>query len=365
MRKLASIQKVTNVRPIEGRDRIEQININGWNVIVKKDEFKEGDLCVYVEIDSKLPEKPEFEFLASKKYIIKTMKLGGVRSEGIVFPLSILPKKVAKKAVVDLDVTKVLGITQYNKEVEEDETILRKISKKLMRFKWYRNVHYKLFGKQKKSRSGKVHNFPYWISKTDETRIQNATKHLTESLDWVASEKLDGSSATYGLMQHGKNFEYVVCSRNRIISEDSSEVWNYISKKHDMRKVLEQLFVKYNCKTSLVIQGEIISGSIQGNKYKLKEPFFYAFNLVVDGISKKFEDGEFKEFGIDNVPVWFNGLKIQGLTVDDVLELATFQSAINEKTLAEGLVFRTFDQNGNVLHSFKAVSPSFLIKNGE
>lgn len=75
-RKLASVQAITNIRPIEGKDNIEQVNINGWNIIVRKAEnYKEGDLCVYFEIDSLLPKRPEFEFLESKKYIIKTMKI--------------------------------------------------------------------------------------------------------------------------------------------------------------------------------------------------------------------------------------------------------------------------------------------------
>lgn len=89
MRKLASIRRVGDIFPIEGRDRIELAMIDGWSVIVKKDEFKTGDLCVYCEIDSVLPEKPEFEFLRSKNFRIKTMKLGQTYSQGICFPLSI------------------------------------------------------------------------------------------------------------------------------------------------------------------------------------------------------------------------------------------------------------------------------------
>lgn len=90
MRKLASIKTVGQIIPIEGRDKIELAMIDGWSVIVKKEEFKTGDLCVYVEIDSVLPEKEEFEFLRSKSFRIKTMKMAGVVSSGIAFPLDIL-----------------------------------------------------------------------------------------------------------------------------------------------------------------------------------------------------------------------------------------------------------------------------------
>ena len=90
MRKLAHIETVTNIRPIEGCDNIVQCNVLGWNVIVKKDEFKEGDKCVYIEIDSICPsDNPDFAFLENKHYKIKTMKLRGTTSQGICFPLSI------------------------------------------------------------------------------------------------------------------------------------------------------------------------------------------------------------------------------------------------------------------------------------
>jgi RNA ligase (TIGR02306 family) len=91
MRKLASIKIIKAILPIEGRDKIVLAIVDGWSVIVKKDEFQAGDKCVYCEIDSVMPELEQFEFLRSKKFRIKTMKMAGVISQGICFPLSILP----------------------------------------------------------------------------------------------------------------------------------------------------------------------------------------------------------------------------------------------------------------------------------
>ena len=62
MRQLASIQKIEWKRPIEGRDRIELCGVLGWQLITKKDEFHVGDLCVFIEPDAVLPDKPEFDF---------------------------------------------------------------------------------------------------------------------------------------------------------------------------------------------------------------------------------------------------------------------------------------------------------------
>ena len=91
MRKLASIQKIKAIQPIEGADAIDHASVLGWQLIVKKNEFNVGDLCVYCEIDSLLPEKPEFEFLRPRKMRIQTIRLRGQISQGICFPLSILP----------------------------------------------------------------------------------------------------------------------------------------------------------------------------------------------------------------------------------------------------------------------------------
>jgi len=93
-RKLASIQKIVQIDPILGADRVEICKVMGWNVVIKKDEFKVGDLACYIEIDSIVPERPEFEFLRPRKFKIKTMKNNKFKfiSQGIVFPLSILPE---------------------------------------------------------------------------------------------------------------------------------------------------------------------------------------------------------------------------------------------------------------------------------
>lgn len=192
MRKLASIQQVTNIRPIEGKDRIVQCSVLGWNVIIKKDEFQEGDLAVYVEIDSKLPECPEYEFLRPKKFRIRTMKMGGVLSEGICFPLTVLPAREQPYEIGE-DVTELMGVTKWEPQEDEDwwkdlkaeprrKTFWEKLP--LMRFKWYR----KLF-----KPSGRKTGYPDEFPKSDETRVQNMPWILDNKKPvWVASEKIDG-----------------------------------------------------------------------------------------------------------------------------------------------------------------------------
>src|SRR6056297_1634516 len=89
-RKLATIAKIEEIKEHPDADALELAQIRAWQVVVKKDEFETGDLCVYCEIDSVMPDRPEFEFLRPRKFRIKTTKLRGKISQGIAFPMDIL-----------------------------------------------------------------------------------------------------------------------------------------------------------------------------------------------------------------------------------------------------------------------------------
>lgn len=219
MRKLATIRTIANIKPIPNADRIEVAQIDGWEVIISKsDNFSQGDKVVYIEIDSKMPKTPEYDFLKSRRYVVKTIKLRGQVSQGLVLPLAVLPSGNYK---VGDDVTEILGVTKYDPEAEQENAIVAEnkkqnpIIKYLMRFKWFRKLVIKRTTKDK---------FPDWIKKTDEERIQNKPR-LFEQLKadktpLSVTEKVDGTSATYFLRKAKKNkYEFGVCSRNKTSSK--------------------------------------------------------------------------------------------------------------------------------------------------
>ena len=355
MRKLASIQEITALDPIPNKDRIVLATVLGWKVIVTKD-FQVGDKCIYVEIDSQLPEKPEFEFLRSKKFRIRTMKMGGVLSQGICFPLSILPPGEYE---VDQDVTELLGVTKYDpEEVEGYEPIkTSKATKKwyqkiwLMKYKWYR----RLVGANVRETSG----FPSFISKTDETRIQTAPWFLKDKNNkYVLTEKVDGTSMTACLVRHKRfllkdKFEYIVCSRNQRLARDNSIYWE-VSDKYNIENALKNLI---GSRDWIAIQGECIGPKVQGNKYRKTEPELYVFNLILP----TFRLGSVKAknilepFGFNFVPIVNENYTLPD-TVEEMLAEAHGQSVLGD-TLREGLVVRS--KAGTI--SFKAVDPEFLL----
>ena len=355
-RVLAHVEKIEWIKPIEGKDRIVLAGILGWQVIVQKELYNVGDLCVFCEIDSIFPEKPEFEFLRSKNFRIKTMKMAGILSQGICFPLNILP--AGKTYKIGTDVTNLLGITQYEgtMDVEKESTTKKKYPKFLMRWSWFRKL-------VKKRRQIQKTGFPKFLSRTDETRIQNAPFYLEKDCAWIATEKVDGQSGSFVLERQKigwkTTYDFAVCSRNlRVWKEDNSSYWK-VAKKYDMEKVLRKLI---GDAPWVAIQGECVAPNVQGNKYHVTEADFYVFNVIYP--EKRLGSLEAKKlvekYGLKFVPILEESVVLKGMSVTEVLDYATGKSMLYD-TLREGIVFRT--QDGT--NSFKAVSPSFLIKHGE
>ena len=355
MRKLATIREITDIQPIEGKDRIALATVDGWKVIVQKTDFEVGSKCCYIEIDSVLPEKPEFEFLRPKKFRIRTMKMAGVISQGICFPLSILPpKKDGSEYEIGEDVTDIIGVKQYEETMDTGDRELPQKKKKypafLMRFRWFRNL---VLPKKTKG------SFPSFISKTDEERIQNMPWILRDKCEWIATEKIDGQSGTFALVKHKSLFrtryEYIVCSRNlRLTHPDNSSYWK-VSDKYQIENALKNLI---GDREWIAIQGECVGPKIQKNKYGLNDYDMYVFNLLyptgrVDSVRAK---SICENKGLNFVPIVEDHVILPD-TVDEVLAYAHGKSMLAD-TLREGIVFRTRDGK----QSFKAVDPEFLLK---
>ena len=372
-RALAHIEKIEWVKPISGADNIELIGVLGWVCIAKKDEFKEGDLAVYIEIDSKCPATDErFEFLAKRKYKIKTMKLAkfDVISQGIALPVTMFPELKGKK--IGVDVTDILGIIYFEPKEQEDkadivaEQLKKKriaqnvIVKSLMRYEWFRKIMALFFV----DKYEKQKQFPKWIKKTDETRIENAPHYLKDAEPWVVTEKIDGTSCTYAVDLIKKNkYEFYICSRNQRIlyknqnSDSGLNIYCRLAEKYRIEKRLTE-FAKQHGYRSVVLQGEGV-GNVQGNPYQLKEDDFYAFNIVIEG--KRLGTVEMSEIcktlNLKHVPIIDTEYYLPK-TMQEMKEAAEGQSVINENVKREGLVYRSFDGS----KSFKNVSNSYLLK---
>ena len=398
IRQLAYVVLIDGIEPIPGYDRVEHAIVGGWRVIVQKDQFKVGDPAIYFEIDSRVPSDKEcFAFLEKRNYKVKTLKMCKTISQGLLMHASdfgwtignvepetpyIMDDEHIPHYVNDESrfLTQKLGVTYADEEdnsrkapsvdkYKKMEMRHRKLFKNpvihwFMRYKFGRKVMFFFFGKKKDKKNG----WPSWVSKTDEERVQNMPWILEDSGDWVATEKIDGTSTTF-TMKRGKfgKKNFYVCSRNVCFGEedkpcyyDTNVYWE-MAKKYNIFEVLSKMLEKYPHEEWITIQGETYGEGVQRRDYSLTGHDFAAFNLI---FSSKGRVGTLEmskilaEYDVPCVPVLETCMKInQFENVDAILAYADGNSVKDDKP-REGIVFRSTDGT----KSFKAVSNSFLLK---
>ena len=354
MRQLASIQKIRELNPIPGADNIEVASVLGWKCVVVKRQFKVGDLCIFCEIDSLLPDRPEFEFMRDRKFRVRTIRLRGQVSQGLCFPLSILSDYILNESFIPLELSTLIGGLPIKEG--QDVTEILGIEKYLPQIP--ANVAGEVKG-----------TFPSFIPKTDETRAQLLQPLLTryKGTKCYVSEKVDGCSVTYFFKD-----EFGVCSRNLELKETED---NLLWKKARECKIEEKLklaFEKYGIHYS--IQCELIGQGIQKNNLKIEGnriPCFNVFNLdKYEYLS--FEDfiNFCKEFELETVSILETDYLLDD-NIDNLVEKSKGFSVLNTKIYREGIVIRPLKEmvdlqmsslftNGRV--SFKAVNPDYLLK---
>lgn len=331
-RKMATVRKISELRPIEGADAIEAAVVGGWVVVVKKGEFKAGDLAVYLEIDSWVPntlapflskgsEPRMYNGVLGER--LRTVKLRGQVSQGLLIPaMGTFPEGT--------DMTEALGVQKYEAPIPAQL-------------------------------AGDVEGpFPSFVPKTDQERIQNLTEEFkawqATDMRWEITEKLDGSSMTV----YFKDGKFGVCSRNWALKEtEGNSLWAQ-ARRYNLEDVLTR-------EGNFAVQGELIGEGIQGNPYKIRGQDFYVYDVFNINEQRYLSPAERIAFvernGLKHVPViaysaeFYDTLGIQ--SVEHILKFAEAKSKLNDGFEREGLVFK---HNGQV--SFKAISNKFLLKTG-
>lgn len=381
-RALAYVVTIDEIKPIEGYDRVEYARTNGWWVIISKsDNLQVGDKCVYFEVDSKVnAEDKRFAFLEKRNYKIKTQKMCKVISQGLLMPLSLFPE--LGDADINTDVTDALKVTyaveednarkgkgdpdaKYKSMVARHKNIFKKPwAKWMMRRKWGRKIMFLFFGKKKDN----PREFPTFISKTDEERVENQPWRIGDGKTYLATEKLDGTSCTYALeRKKGKNkFEFYVCSRNVRQQDEKQECYHDhniywdLAFKYNIEQHLKDFLNQFPSLKWVCIQGEGV-GSVQGNPLKLQEDDLYIFNFKDSYLGRwPSNDGkmQIEEWGMKWVPIL--GEVQMPDTMDELKTIATGKSQVNPNVMREGIVYRSLDGSD----SFKNVSREYLLKHG-
>jgi RNA ligase (TIGR02306 family) len=376
-RKLASIRKISDIQPIEGADLIELAIVDGWKVVVGKEVgHKIGDFVIYCEVDSFLPIREEFEFLRKSSYRkmidqegfrLKTIKLRGQVSQGLIIPLSILEGEEEDEKLGYLETTEgriyQLGPYEWALVIEEGADVTNMLGI----VKWDPPMPAELAGVAKG-------NFPSFIPKTDEERVQNLAKNYDKMKEqkYYMTEKLDGSSSTF----YVRDGEFGVCSRNLDLCRPEPFVEGVVmcddgverpKKENTFWKVARELGIEENMldmSGNLAIQCEIIGEGIQGNPYRIKGQTLRVYNAF-DIDAQEYLGFEHlklttKALGLEMVPIIDEEFTLPE-TIDELLKFAEGKSTLNGSAEREGYVIRSHDMKT----SFKVISNNFLLKEKE
>ena len=401
-RELCYVVRVDEIKSIEGRDRVECAVVGGWTIMVRKGQFQPGSLGIYFEIDSQVPEKEPFMFLEAKKFKIKTQKYktpdGQFWSQGLLMGAEDFGWTTAEResdtcstCIVDSDgvahyvddesrfLTKQLNVIyavaednsrkagsadKYKKMAQRNGKLFaHQPFRWLMRHEWGKKLLFVFFGKKKDKKGG----WPEWVAKTDEERVQNMPWTLADKSEWIATEKIDGTSTTF-TMKRGKRrnqYDFYICSRNVVFDKPDkqcfydSNVYVEMAEKYNVESVLRQILENRPDLDWVTLQGETYGAGIQKRDYSLKDHDFVGFNFITSA-SGRWNSVDAKNlmngFGIPWVPIVDEHFVLPD-TVDELLTIATDKSVI-DGGMREGLVFRS--QDG--AKSFKAVSNEFLMK---
>jgi RNA ligase (TIGR02306 family) len=350
-RKLATIQEIARLDPIPQKDRIELATVMGWTVIVKKGDFQVGDQCVFFEIDSLLPDKedekynPAWAFMEKTKWRVKTMKMAGCLSQGLVLPVSIIPGWTGLPT--GEEVTDLLGVRKWMPPQAEEG---------------FRATHANMRAP-----------FPHWVPKTDEIRLQSALACLEElkGKPYYITVKLDGCSATY--TGHPAYDGYHVCSRSRSIYQEGvndtegdavHNIWWRMSEKYNLEQVVKHSGFRY------AFQGEVCGPGVQGNRLQLDEPDLFIFDIW-DVHKQQYVEYPFswimcESHNLQTVPLLEEGDSFN-YTLEELIEMA--KGFYPNGHPREGIVVRPkipfYSTTLKDRMSFKVVNNDFLLKVGE
>lgn len=392
-RELAYLVRVDGISPMDA-DRLECAHIGGWNCVVGKGEFKEGRIAVFFEIDSKLPEIEPFtymHFLATKKYKIKSQKIRGVISQGLLVPVS------AFGWVENVDGTVyVSDERQYHRVDDETRFLTRKLGvtyavaednvrkartpdrskelarrypkffsspiiRRLMKFDWFRKYIVYVFPTPHKKNKWPSHI----AAKTDVERIQNMIWILEDKRPFVATEKVDGSSCS--IMAERKAFgriQYYVCSRNVVFENRDqdcfydSNVYFEAYERYNLKEIITQIMKDYKL-PNLAIQMEVYGDGIQKRDYSIKDHRIAIFHMVSNGIKFPMEKTVeiCEKYGLPHVAI----IDANYILPDTLEELQEFVEGGNSEIdggMREGIVF--YDKETGQQY-FKFVSPNYLL----
>lgn len=369
---MVTICKVKKILKHPNADRLEIAEIKGWQVVCQKDIYKEGDLVIYFEIDSVLPEDVEDIIFGKDAKIklsksrVKTIRIRQMYSQGLICPIVLLQERITKKIKEGIDISDDLGVKKYEEPISKSSKMyVQPIKKK------YENPNFHKVRKPQNIKNFKDLFIGKEVSVTEKV-------HGTS----VVIEYVKRPSATFmdklNIFIFGK---YEFCYRSMSVQlQKRKSIWQGILKKifrkpdtgfyekEIGKDVYSEAVKNYKLKDILDqgygITGEIYGDGIQKNySYSLKtgERKLICYGVRKDGINVQFKEAKqyCEKIGLQYVPVLFEGI----LTEEILSGCTNGKSKLDDKTIKEGCVVELTNQENSSIVILKSISEAYLLKN--
>ena len=350
------------LEPHPDADLLSIATVKGWQCVVRTEDFKGVKLGVYIPIDSVCPDTPEFEFLGKKKRI-KTVKLRGILSQGLLIP--------AKEGWIEgQDIKEEMGIVKWEPPPPPAQFTGKQRSQKdqppgfdkythIQNIKNYPNA----FGPQRLGNYWWKY-FPKNWKRVART-LKDKVKFLVKGPQVVViTEKSHGTNSRFGLIQD----QFLVGSHNcSLDTTDMSNIYCQMAVKLDIEQKLRDYINESGQETlNIVIYGEIFGPGIQDLTYDVLEPTMRLFDIVVNGHYLDWE--EFivcaNKLGLEIVDVLYKGTfsmpKVQICT-------SGMSVTGNGMHIREGCVVKPVKEQfhpklGRLI--LKSINPDYLLRKG-
>jgi RNA ligase (TIGR02306 family) len=360
---VAYVTKITEILPIEGADKIEQVFAGGWSCVAQKDKHKVGDFVIVATTDAVIPEDLAEELQVTsylrKGNRVRTVKLKGVYSECLIIPVSFAKKFSFDKIFEGKDMMGDMGIYKYEPPIKQ----ITLGGGRKIRYQDNPNFHV-------------YYKFP---------NIKNVPEMFTEDNIVEVTRKIHGTNARYGIVKKKKlslidriklffgnpwiEYEFVYGSHNVEKGSDSqgyysTDVWKEIAEKYNIKERLWEYVKSFDFHPELLGNGVILYGEIYGKgiqkgyEYGLDEILFNGFDVKVNDQYISTEEAFnviTSDLTLEYVPILYVGYWNDKLSDRFVKDNFIDKSKVPH----EGIVIKHITGERNKIA--KIINPSYLI----
>ena len=370
------VVRIGAIRPHPNADKLELTDVGGYQVVIGKGAYHEGDLAVYIQPDNVVPQTEPFKFIwgehvgidgvvPERRRRITVKRLRKEYSEGLLMPVTEFPELDCNgygniERFEGQDVAALIGVTHYVPECDRAEKTQAEIDAVPKR-RYPRTLKGWFFWSlMKLGLRGASKNYAMEVSFDMPVYDIKAWKNYKSAFDETdvvqVTEKIHGSNARYVFIPDDEKnplgLGTFYAGSHEQWKKDGGNIWWNVTRNHP------QIQEWCTQNPGKVLYGEV--GPTQGDNFRYGaekgEPFFFAFDVYDPATGTWTWAGN--EGFAPTVPVLYVG----AFDIDKIKEYVDGVTTVPQaKGIREGVVIRRLSDN----RKLKLVSNAYLEKDSK